>query len=139
MATVDVPLGSLRLAVSYPAPEGTFSDDHVREVLRLLSFDGLTTRLDECEPSWTQQLSPNEAQRLSIARVLLNAPDWVFLDKATSTLDDDMEKRVYDLLAERLPRTTVVSILHRPELAAYHTRHLRLAPTDHGSSALRAA
>ncbi len=72
-------------------------------------------------------------------RVLLNAPDWVFLDEATSALDADMEKRVYGLLAERLPHTTVVSVLHRPELAAYHTRHLRLATTGHGGSSLQAA
>jgi vitamin B12/bleomycin/antimicrobial peptide transport system ATP-binding/permease protein len=134
-----LPLGSLRVAVSYPAPEGTFTDDRIRDVLEALGLGRLTTRLDETEPSWAQQLSPNEQQRLGIARVLLNVPDWVFLDKATSALDDDMEKRVYALLAERLPRATVISIVHRPEVAAYHTRRWTIAPTDHGTASLQAA
>jgi putative ATP-binding cassette transporter len=133
-----LPLGSLRCVVSYPAPEGAFPDGHIREVLRLLGLDRLAARLDDTEP-WDQQLSPHEQQRLAIARVLLNEPQWVFLDKATSALDEESEKRVYELLAERLPRATVISIAHRPEVAAYHTRRWTLAPRDHGPAVLQAA
>ncbi len=84
-------------------------------------------------------LSPHERQRLAIARVLLNAPDWVFLDKATSALDADTERRVYALLAERLPHATIVSVAHRPEVAAYHTRRWSVLPDARGTSALEAA
>jgi putative ATP-binding cassette transporter len=71
--------------------------------------------------------------------VLLNEPDWVFLDKATSELDEGMEKRVYELLAERLPRSTVISVAHRPGLVPYHTRLWNLVPHDHGPGSLQAA
>lgn len=133
-----LPLGSLRAVVSYPAAEHAFGDDRIVEMLRLVGLDHLTGRLDETVP-WAQQLSPSEQQCLAMARVLLNAPDWVFLDKATSALDEEMERRVYGLLAERLPRTTVITVAHRPEVAAYHTRRWTLAPTAHGTSALEAA
>jgi vitamin B12/bleomycin/antimicrobial peptide transport system ATP-binding/permease protein len=133
-----LPLGSLRSAVSYPAAAGTFPDARVREVLGLLGLEHLGTRLDDTAP-WDQQFSPHEQQRLAIARVLLNEPDWVFLDKATSALDEEMEKRVYALLAERLPRTTVISVAHRPEVAAYHTRRWTIAPNAHGTASLQAA
>ncbi len=133
-----LPLGSLRTAVSYPAPGGAFPDTRIHEVLRLLGLDHLTTRLDETAP-WDQQLSPHEQQRLAMARVLLNEPDWVFLDKATSALDEEMEKRVYALLAERLPHATVISVAHRPEVAAYHTRHWTIAPNAEGRASLQAA
>jgi putative ATP-binding cassette transporter len=54
------------------------------------------------------------------------------LDKATSALDEDMEKQIYTLLAERLPRMTVVSVAHRPEVADYHRRRWTFVPDPRG-------
>jgi putative ATP-binding cassette transporter len=133
-----LPSGSLRTVVSYPAPRGTFSDASIREALPQVGLEHLVPRLDETAP-WDQQLSPHEQQRLAIARVLLEAPDWVFLDKATSALDEDMERRVYELLAARLPHATIVTVAHRPEVAAYHTRRWTIAPGEQGVSSLEAA
>jgi vitamin B12/bleomycin/antimicrobial peptide transport system ATP-binding/permease protein len=133
-----LPIGPLRVAVSYPAPEGTFPDVRICEVLRLLGLGRLSARLDDTA-AWDQQLSPHEQQRLAIARVLLNEPEWVFLDKATSALDEETEKRVYALLVERLPHTTVISVAHRPEVAAYHARHWKIAPNAEGSASFEAA
>ncbi len=86
---------------------------------------------------WDQHLSAHEQQRLALARVLLHEPDWLFLDKATSALDEAMEKRVYELLAERLPDAHVISIAHRPAVAAYHERRWTLAPHEQGASRSR--
>jgi putative ATP-binding cassette transporter len=133
-----LPLGTLRAAIAYPAPEGAFPDERIREVLRLLGLGHLEGRLGDVEP-WEERLSGHEQQRISIARVLLHEPEWVFLDKATSALDEAMEKRVYELLAERLPRTTLISVAHRPAVEAYHARRWTLAPRDHGPASLQAA
>jgi putative ATP-binding cassette transporter len=132
-----LPLGSLRSVVSYPSAAG-FPDERVREALRALGLAHLEAKLDAVEP-WDQQLSGSEQQRLALARVLLNEPDWVFLDKATSELDESMEKRVYELLAERLPRSTIISVAHRPSLLPYHNRRWQLSPHDHGPASLKAA
>jgi len=133
-----LPFGSLRTVVSYPSPEGTFPDERIREVLKLLGLERLTTRLDDTE-LWDQQFSPHEQQRLAIARVLLNEPEWVFLDKVTSALGEETEKRVYELLAERLPRATLISIALEPRVVAYHSRRWTIMPKDHGPSSLQAA
>jgi putative ATP-binding cassette transporter len=133
-----LPRGSLRLAVSYPAAEGAFPDDRVRDVLRLLGLEQLAARLDDTEP-WDQLLSPHEQQRLALARVLLNEPDWVFLDKATSALDEEMEERVHELLAARLPHATVISVADRSTGGTYYARRWTLTPKDHGPSSLQAA
>ncbi len=74
-------------------------------------------------------LSIGEQQRLAIARALLLKPDWLYLDEATAALDAENEKRMYQLLAERLPNATVLSIAHRPEVAKYHERRLAIDPT----------
>ncbi len=71
---------------------------------------------------WGQQLTVDEQQRLTVARVLLHEPDWIFLDDATAALDEAMEKRVYEILAARLPAAAVMSMTHRPAVAQYHTR-----------------
>jgi putative ATP-binding cassette transporter len=122
-----------RAAISFPAAEGSFRDDEIRETLRLVGLGHLEDRLDETD-QWEQSLSPHEQQRIGLVRVLLHKPEWVFLDKATSSLDEDMEKRVYALLRERLPRATVVSVAHRPEVADYHTRRWTLVPGVSGVS-----
>ena len=71
-------------------------------------------------------LSLGEQQRLGIARAILQAPDYLFLDEATASLDEPSEAALYRLLQERLPSTTIVSIGHRSTLAAFHRRRLAL-------------
>jgi putative ATP-binding cassette transporter len=128
-----IPVGSLRAALSFPAHEGAFRDEELCAVLRLVGLDHLESQLDASD-HWDQKLSPHEEQRVGLVRVFLHEPDWVFLDKATSALDQDMEKNVYALLAERLPRTTVVSVAHRPEVADYHHRRWTFVPGPGGVS-----
>ena len=121
------PIGTLRAALSYPLPQDTFPDGKILEVLRLLDLDALADQLDETQ-QWEQQLSGGEQQRLALARTLLHEPDWIFLDGATSSLDEDTVKRVYELLRERLPHAAIVSIADRASIAQYHERRWTLVP-----------
>lgn len=72
-------------------------------------------------------LSLGEQQRLGLVRALLHAPQFLFLDEATASLDEPSEAALYRLLAEKLPATTVVSIGHRSTLTAFHRRNVELA------------
>jgi ABC-type transport system involved in cytochrome bd biosynthesis fused ATPase/permease subunit len=86
-----------------------------------------------------EHLSPYEQQRVALARVPLNEPEWVSLDMATSELDEAMEKRVYELLVEKLPCSALISVVHREALEAYRTRRWRVAPHPHAPATLEAA
>jgi len=119
------PIGTLAAAVTYPAEPGTFGADALAEVITAVGLPALAGRLTE-EAHWNRMLSLGEQQRLGIARAILQAPDYLFLDEATASLDEAAEAALYRLLHTRRRRTTIVSIGHRSTLAAFHRRGLVL-------------
>ena len=120
------PVGSLKAAIVYPAEVGAFSSDRVRDVLISVDLPQLASQLEE-EAHWNRMLSLGEQQRLGLARALLHAPQYLFLDEATASLDEASEAALYHLLEEKLPATTIVSIGHRSTLEAFHQRNVELA------------
>jgi vitamin B12/bleomycin/antimicrobial peptide transport system ATP-binding/permease protein len=122
-----LPLGTLRDAVAFPSGPGTFADDQIKATLEDVRLPHLVSRLDEDE-NWSMTLSVGEQQRIAIARALLNKPDWLFMDEATSALDEENERHVYELVSQRLAQSAIVSIAHRPSVAAYHRRRLAIVP-----------
>jgi putative ATP-binding cassette transporter len=119
------PIGTLTAAVTYPDEPGTFDAEALSEVITAVGLPALAGRITE-EAHWNRMLSLGEQQRLGIARAVLQAPDYLFLDEATASLDEAAEAALYRLLNARLKRTTIVSIGHRSTLAAFHRRGLVL-------------
>jgi putative ATP-binding cassette transporter len=126
-----LPLGTLRGALSYPGPQDAFSVEEIEEVLNAVGLQHLRDGLDETA-YWSDRLSVGEQQRLSIARALLQRPDWLFLDEATSALDEQSEAMLYRLLLKRLPDAAIVSTAHRSSLVVFHDRFLELTPDAAG-------
>jgi putative ATP-binding cassette transporter len=126
------PVASLAAAVSYPARIGTFDDAVIAEILTAVGLPEWSTRLEE-EAHWNRMLSVGEQQRLAIARALLQAPDYLFLDEATASLDEPSEAMLYRLLQERLKTATVISIGHRSTLGAFHGRRVEVTVGDAAS------
>ena len=126
-----LPLGTLRGALAYPGPNDAFTPTEIDDVLRATGLDALQDSLDE-PAYWADRLSMGEQQRLSIARALLQKPDWLFLDEATAALDEPAEAMLYRLLLERLPDAAIVSIGHRSSLVMFHERFLALRPDGLG-------
>ncbi|MGJ4927884.1 ABC transporter ATP-binding protein/permease [Bradyrhizobium sp. HKCCYLS2038] len=120
-----VPSGSLRRAVAYPGAAEDWSVEKVGEALHKVGLDHLKDRIEE-EAPWDQTLSGGEKQRLAFARLLLHGPDIVVLDEATSALDEKSQDLMMQMVTSELPRATIVSVAHRAELEAFHSRKIVL-------------
>jgi vitamin B12/bleomycin/antimicrobial peptide transport system ATP-binding/permease protein len=120
-----VPIGTLRRAATYPDAAESRSVEEVAQAFRRVGLEHLVDRLDE-EAPWDQTLSGGEKQRLAFARIFLHKPDIIVLDEATAALDPNSQDELMAHLSERPEETTLVSVGHRPELEAFHSRKITL-------------
>lgn len=106
---------------------GAFSGARQAELRRraqeLLQRVGLGARMHHL----MHQLSGGEAQRVCIARALVNRPRLVLADEPTGSLDHATRLQIVELL-EALNREgqTVVMVTHDPELAARARRTVEI-------------
>lgn len=133
------PNGALRHALAYPALASRYTDAALQQALRDALLPHLAENLDR-EDTWGQKLSGGEQQRLAIARALLKQPRWLFVDEATSALDEAAEATLYERLQAMVSHThgALVSIAHRPAVAAFHQRTWTLEPLGAAQAPLEA-
>lgn len=117
-----IPMGTSAEAASYPLE--TADEEILSSLLVECGLSHLMEKPDT-EADWSHILSLGEQQKLAFVRVFLRKPKWVFLDEATSAMDEETEEKMYRLLTV-LPGTTVISIGHRSTLDKWHNRVLRI-------------
>ena len=117
-----IPMGTSAEAASYPLE--TADEEILSPLLVEYGLSHLMEKTDT-EADWSHILSLGEQQKLAFVRVFLRKPKWVFLDEATSAMDEETEEKMYRLLTA-LPGTTVISIGHRSTLDKWHDRVLRI-------------
>lgn len=135
-----LPIATLREVLCYPDQPDGHSDEELRQALIDARLPELTKRLEE-DANWAMQLSGGEQQRVGFARAFLYRPEWLFMDEATSALEEETEQALYALIRERLPQVTLVSVAHRVGVAGFHQRRLTIEPETRSvlDSSLRAA
>ncbi len=119
-----LPLGDLRSVVTYPRHHET-DDRAIQQALIDVALPNLVLRLNEVA-DWAKVLSVGEQQRIAFARILLAKPRAVFLDEATSAMDEGLELMLYERLRDALPRAAIVTVSHRTTVHPFHERRLEL-------------
>ncbi len=127
-----VPSGTLRRAAAYPAAAEDWTVEQIGEALDKVGLAHLRDKVEEDAP-WDQTLSGGEKQRLAFARLFLHNPDIIVLDEATSALDEKSQDQMMELMIKELPKATVVSVAHRAELEAFHSRKIVLERRKRGA------
>ena len=130
-----IPLGTLRHVITYPNAVDAFTNQEIAQALTDAGLPQLCDRVTQ-DDNWPQRLSGGEQQRVALARALLAKPEWIFLDEATASLDPDAEEDLYRILKTRLPNATLVSIAHRPSVAAFHDKRLAFKREDGAAGSL---
>lgn len=92
--------------------------------MELLDFMGLSSRADH-KPA---QLSGGEAQRVAVARALMNNPQVILADEPSGSLDSVNKQELHQLffrLREEMGQTFII-VTHDDQLAAECDRTIRL-------------
>ncbi|RDJ12321.1 ABC transporter ATP-binding protein/permease [Rhizobium grahamii] len=127
-----IPSGTLRRAVAYPGAADSWTAETIKEALDKVGLGYLNDKIEEDAP-WDQTLSGGEKQRLAFARLLLHDPDLIVLDEATSALDAKSQDTMMEMVIHELPKVTILSVAHRAELEAFHSRKITLERREGGA------
>ncbi|HMO01851.1 MAG TPA: SbmA/BacA-like family transporter [Oligoflexia bacterium] len=121
-----MPLAHFRSLFIYGTNKFGISDEELYELAKQLGLvdtwkrvGGLSAKYD-----WPNFLSNGEQQKISIARLLLSSAKYAMLDEATTALDSESEKAVYQIIRKRFP--LYLSIGHKDNLAEFHNLILEL-------------
>lgn len=119
-------LGNLRSQLLYGHQSVGLSDEEMFRTLETVGLVEMFNRVGgfEAEVDWSNLLSTGEQQRLGFARALFCKPRTLFLDEATTALDEESEELLYGLLKPWCKLH--VSVGYRPNLRKLHDQVLFL-------------
>jgi vitamin B12/bleomycin/antimicrobial peptide transport system ATP-binding/permease protein len=107
--TPYLPRGTLREALAYPALTDRFSDREYAQALERTGLGRYAKSLD-ANRRWDRELREDEQMAVALARVALQAPDWVVFDDTFSAMEDEALDRFIELLTHELTQTTIIHI-----------------------------
>lgn len=128
-----MPMGTLAEAILFPDKKNPELEKHLEAAMHDCHLSAFISRLQE-SAHWSEQLSPGEQQRIAFARVLIHKPDWVFLDESTSMLDLANEKHLYNMLRERLPNCSIITVAHHASVDDFHHHVLNMSKYSEASA-----
>ena len=119
-------LGSLRSQLLYGAPRKAFLDRELVSILEKVRLTEMYRRVGGLDAvlDWPNVLGTGEQQRLAFARLLLIKPRIVFLDEATTAMDQTIAEVLYSMLPTCVEK--YVSAGEATDLRKFHEHALIL-------------
>jgi len=119
-------LGSLRSQLLCGAPRKAFLDRELVSILEKVRLTEMYRRVGGLDAvlDWPNVLGTGEQQRLAFARLLLIKPRIVFLDEATTAMDQTIAEALYSILPTCVEK--YVSTGEATDLRKFHEHALVL-------------
>jgi putative ATP-binding cassette transporter len=125
------PPGTLRESLAYPHPPEAFDLARISEAFAAAGLAHLEPMLDEKE-RWDRVLSDTEKRGLALARVLLQKPRWVVINRPVAGLGLATRRRLAEAFARDLANVGVVFIGRAFNDGRFDGRTLNLSLDPHG-------
>jgi putative ATP-binding cassette transporter len=125
------PPGTLREALAYPHPPQTYDDARIQEAIAIVGLEHFAPMLDENE-RWDRRLNDNDKQCLAVARVLVQRPRWVVLNRALAALDPTVARRVAAAFEQHMADVGVIYIGPLPDGHGHFSRVVNLVLDPQG-------
>ena len=107
--------GTIQSNISHTKPEASFEE--IRNAAKIANADDFIQDLSRGYSNNIGErgfnISGGQKQRISIARMILKDPKLVILDEATSSLDSENEKIVFNNLLKKFKNRTVFFVTHK--------------------------
>jgi len=108
---------TLRANIALGEPDDMVDEERILEAVRMAQLDdhvaSLALGLDTAVGERGARLSGGQRQRLGMARALYRRPDVLVLDEATSSLDNETERRISEVINALHGSMTVLVVAHR--------------------------
>src|ERR1700722_4323444 len=128
-----MPLGTLRETLAYPSPAAAFGDPDLIAACERVALGRLSSALDR-SANWDNELTADEAQRLSSECASLQKPRWICIDQALDSLDEGDCKIIHALFDDELAQAGDINLGHRDLSEGFSTHRLRLIKMPEGPS-----
>lgn len=85
-----------------------------------------TDLIDKTPGDFKNKISGGEEQKILFLRAIITKPQILLLDEFTSNLDEKSIATVYKMLKQYLPKSTIISVIHRTAELRYYKHVVEL-------------
>ena len=119
-----LPIGTIARVLTYPDEKLKLQDKDVLHALEKVKLDHLKGKIHEFN-NWELILSGGEQQRLALARIWVQNPDWVYMDESLSATDIECRNEILKNIEKDFPNITIFAIHHDEKVNPFYDRELK--------------
>ena len=119
-----LPIGTIAQVLTYPDEKLKLQDKDVLHALEKVKLDHLKGKIHEFN-NWELILFGGEQQRLALARIWVQNPDWVYMDESLSATDIECRNEILKNIEKDFPNIIIFAIHHDEKVNPFYERNLK--------------